>query len=98
MLCSSLHSSLDPPGWLCVPITAAVSGIFTGRWRDYSRDGMLREGHDVVGQEGRISAQLDGYFEVSFVLSDTRMANKLTSFASKIKTELGIQSRNRCPP
>jgi len=27
------------------------------------RDGMLSEGHDVDGQEGRTSAQLGGYVE-----------------------------------
>lgn len=69
---SSLYGSLDSPGWLCVPITAAVSGIFTGRWRHHVRDGMLREGHDVEGQEGT-SAQLNGYVEVSFMVSETGM-------------------------
>jgi hypothetical protein len=34
---------------------------------------MSREGQDVDGQEGRTSAQLDGYVEVSFMLSDTRL-------------------------
>jgi hypothetical protein len=34
---------------------------------------MLSEGHDVDGQEGRTSAQLGGYVEVSFTLPDTRM-------------------------
>ena len=73
VLRSSRCGSLDSPSWFRVSTGAAVSRIFSRRWRYHVRDGMLSEGHDVDGQEGRTSAQLGGYVEVSFTLPDTRM-------------------------